>query len=311
MPQRAHELGAAAGPLGEEPGRRRRHHEVRRGPVPVVELLPSGRGEEHLEVERTARDVRRRPPGAVRRALDGERRLGQRDAHQPVRRPTRRRAGRARDRRRARRRRRSARRGPWPGSDTCARRRVEAADRAVVGVGDRRPSRPGSSPTPSGCCSSASAAGPSIVPEVEEPACRPRSSRLRCAPDAARTSRSRRATASPRRRIRASPDVCANHACGSSPSTSPSFVVPANDVDPSRRGSSRSRRWTPAMAIDERAVEPRDVPRAGQRDLELRRRDDGSPCIHCTPVPAIVRVVQVAVSTPRSAWLTVSATTTS
>ena len=36
-----------------------------------------------------------------------------------------------------------------------------------------------------------------------------------------------------------------------------------------------------------------------------------SPCIHCRPVPATVVTSPSASRTPRSAWLTVSATTTS
>ena len=168
-----------------------------------------------------------------------------------------------------------------PGGErlTIARRGVEPADRAVVGVGDRDravgqhgAARAGAAaaprrPAPSTCPKSKSPAPTSVRDDaVAHPAQRrglgvgePQRVAVgaRDEPARLREPRVRRA-----RRRRAPRSWCRR-------TPRPSPVA----------GSRRSRRCTPAIAIDDRAVEPGDVPRARERDVALAP-DVGSPCIH-------------------------------
>ncbi len=108
-----------------------------------------------------------------------------------------------------------------------------------------------------------------------------------------------------------SPDGCASHASVSGPSRSASTVVPAYIPAVRLIGSNHQSWWMPAIATmtwssyqarsqgEERSIESASCAWSSTVDR------------HCRPVPATVTTSPVSRRTPRSRWLTVSATTRS
>ena len=190
-------------------------------------------------------------------------------------------------------------RGEQPG------RRVEAADRAVVGVGhgDRAVGQHGDA-----------RAGAAAAPR--RPARRGSRSRralpdARCGPPPSSHDPQRARSPRPRptagRRRRASPDGWANHASASGPSTQP---LVGRAGRPPRRVAGRAGRTSTAGGCRPSRPRPGPATRPRPRGSTSRvgRRRPASTAGRRRP-----RCVTVAVGepTPRSAWLTVSATTTS
>ena len=113
--------------------------------------------------------------------------------------------------------------------------------------------------------------------------------------------------------LTARPEVCANHASPTGPSTSPSLLVPAQSESAGVTGSNRWSWWVPAIATTTSCSAGNHTTSHGVESgtAGSESRGTGSPCIHCAPVPATVRTSPVARVSPRRTWLTLSATTTS
>ena len=163
----------------------------------------------------------------------------------------------------------------------------------------------GSTLTPSGCWSSAWAAAPSRKPKSNRPV--PTAVWTAKASPSASTQRSDEVSLSAshsRSPSGASPEVCANHASATGPSSRPSLVVPAATATAPVRGSRVHSWWMPAIATQTRS-------RHQATSQGLESRVVPSPSNHWTPSPASTRTSPVASVMPRSWWWTVSATTTS
>ena len=152
--------------------------------------------------------------------------------------------------------------------------------------------------TPSGCCSRAAARSPSRRPKSNSP--------RRRGSGRPRWPRPQRGGLGVRDHSRSSsgarPVGWANHVRRRTVDGAPRWWCPASSAPV--RGSNVHSWWMPAIATQTRSCH-----HATSHGLESRRVP--SACIHCWPVAGHRRVSPLARSTPRSAWLTVSATTTS
>ena len=274
--------------------RRRGHEQLGRRPEPVVHLLPRRRGEVHHQLHLARGDLGDRPLGGVREpvhlATPAERHPGQ-----PVRRGLDHHEVLPDDHRAA-----GLREAGREGGQRAVRRR--APYRAVVGVADRH--RP---------------VGQHRHTErvLEQRLARPRrrgsrSRTARCRP------RSGRPPSSTYRRLEVSlsaihsrspsaarPEVCANHASVERPVDEPLVGGAGRHPDGPGARVERPQLVDAGHRDPDPVLPPGDVPRARQR------ASVPSPCIHCRPSPASVVTAPSTSRTPRSAWLTVSATTTS
>ena len=157
-------------------------------------------------------------------------------------------------------------------------------------------------------------------------------------PETSESATQRRSSASTAR-----PEGCANHASSSGPSSRPSFIVPPTWRIVRCSPSNAHRVWLPAIATtnariggyqmtshgeDSRSRSASTAPAAerlpgddapsapGAPSGPGARSGPGAtlsapPTMYCSPVPATVVTRPSASRTPRNAWLTVSATTTS
>ena len=232
--------GAAAGARHEQLGRRRRHDQVRRRAVPVVELLTGRRGEQHLERQRPgeprrwARAACGTPPAPTSSASSGSARRVSRCAADSTTSRTWPRRRRPRPRGRSARRARSrassscAPPGRSGGPRRCRCRRPRPSRRAAR----RRRAGAGAARRPRG-----RRAGRSRTARADRGRARRRSRTRRSAEvsESASQSGRRRRSRPARRSARTTP-------AASAPSTSPSLVVPAyaDDPRPSRVEASRA-----------------------------------------------------------------------
>src|SRR5690348_10704099 len=167
-----------------------------------------------------------------------------------------------------------------------------------------------SASTPSGCCSSASSAGPSTCPKSNSPwptaVCMTPSSIQRTALDSLSAIHSRRPSGEVD-----SPDGWAIQASSIGPSRSASTVVPAYMPAVRFTGSNHQSWWIPAIATMTRSsYQATSHGELRSTAFESCASKSTVPR-HCRPVPATVVTSPEVRFSPRSRWLTVSATTTS
>ena len=163
----------------------------------------------------------------------------------------------------------------------------------------------GSTATPSGCCSRASAAAPSRWPKSKRPW------PTAVATSVGRTSRSAEVSASATQSApspTASPDGWAKNASAGGPSRSPSSVVPAHAAVVPVAGSQVQSWWLPAIAT---TTCPSHQATSHGVDSSAAVAPGATRSRSCAPVPATVLTAPSASRTRRRAWLTLSATSTS